>query len=120
MRFPRTAGIAVAAGLLAVPTGGAFAGNPTKQSSSAVEVFGPDRTPGVPPGGPAALYAPPPKLAMTTNHDERFRAPYNLVSGSERYIDGEYQYTGYAYDDDDSTYPDDFKRYANNSANLVE
>jgi hypothetical protein len=90
------------------------------QSSSAVEVFGASRTPGVPPGGPPALYAPPPKLAMTTNHDRRFRAPYNLASGTERYIDGEYQYTGYAYDDDESTYPDDFSRYGSNSANLIE
>ena len=91
-----------------------------KQSSSAVEVFGKYRTPGVPPGGPAALYARPPKLAMTTNHDRRFRAPFNLVSGSERYVRGEYTYTGYAYDDQETTYPADFSRYANNSANLVE
>lgn len=92
------------------------------QSSSAVEVFGRDRTPGVPPGGPAALYAPPPKLAMTSNHDKRFRAPFNLASGTERYIDGEYQYTGYAYDDDNNqaAYPADFNRYGNNSANLIE
>jgi hypothetical protein len=90
------------------------------QSSSARPTSGPDRTPGVPPGGPDALYAPPPKLAMTTNHDPRFRAPYNLASGTERYIGGEYQYTGYAYDDDESAYPDNWKRYANNSANLIE
>jgi hypothetical protein len=57
---------------------------------------------------------------MTSNHDRRFRAPYNLASGTERYIGGEYQYTGYAYDDDESAYPDDWKRYANNSANLIE
>ena len=101
---------------------GASAPNGPHQSSSAVEVFGPDRTPGVPPGGPAALYAPPPKLPMITNHDPRFRAPYNLASGTERYIDGEYEYTGYAYDDDDNqaAYPTDFRRYGNNSANLIE
>ena len=91
-----------------------------KQSTSAVETWGPDRTPGVPPGGPAALYAAPPKLAMTTNHDPRFRAPYELASGVERYVDGEYAYTGYAYDDEETVYPDDFDRYGNNSANLIE
>jgi hypothetical protein len=79
-----------------------------------------NRTPGVPAGGPKALYAPPPKLPMISNHDRHFRAPYNLASGTERYINGEYQYTGYAYDDDDSAYPQDFKRYGNNSANLIE
>jgi hypothetical protein len=91
-----------------------------KQSTSARPTVGAARTPGVPAGGPDALYAPPPTLAMTSNHDPRFRAPYNLVSGTERYVGGEYQYTGYAYDDEDSAYPDDFGRYANNSANLIE
>jgi hypothetical protein len=123
MRFTRTAGAAVAVALIATSASGALAGpTPTKQSSSAVETWGPDRTPGVPPGGPAALYAPPPKLAMTSNHDARFRAPFAYASGVERYVDGEYVYTGYAYDDEETVYPDDptMKRYANNSANLVE
>lgn len=114
---------ALAASVIVCPVAlGASAPKTAHQSSSAVEAFGPERTPGVPPGGPAALYAPPPKLAMTTNHDRRFRAPYNLASGTERYIGGEYQYTGYAYDDDDNqaAYPADFKRYGNNSANLIE
>lgn len=57
---------------------------------------------------------------MTTNHDLRFRAPYNLASGTERYIKGEYQYTGFAYDDEETVYPDNFGRYGNNSANLIE
>ena len=123
MRFPRTAGAAVAVALIATSAGGALAGlTATMQSSSAVETWGPERTPGVPPGGPAALYAPPPKLAMTSNHDPRFRAPFAYASGVERYVDGEYAYTGYAYDDEETVYPDDptMKRYANNSANLVE
>jgi hypothetical protein len=79
-----------------------------------------NRTPGVPAGGPDALYAPPPKLPMISNHNRHFRAPYELAEGTERYIHGEYQYTGYAYDDDDSAYPQDFNRYGNNSANLIE
>lgn len=79
-----------------------------------------NRTPGVPTGGPKVLYAPPPKLPMISNHNRHFRAPYELAEGTERYIGGEYQYTGYAYDDAESAYPQDFKRYGNNSANLIE
>lgn len=123
------AGVALAAGLaLALPTAvpsvaSADEGPPAQEQSSSAAVdkgWGKRRTPGVPQGGPGALYAPPPKLPMTSNRDPRFRAPFNLVSGSERYVGGEYTYTGYAYDDDESTYPNDFARYANNSANLVE
>lgn len=77
-------------------------------------------TSGLPAGGPAVLYAPPPDVPELQNRDPRFRAPYNLVSGTERYVDGEYQYTDYVYDDQDATYPDDFARYAGNAGDLFE
>ena len=114
-RRPRAAvAVAVAAALVGGSAAAATHSSP-KQSSSARPAYGAARTPGVPAGGPSALYAPPPKLAMTTNHDRRFRAPYNLASGTERYVGGEYSYTGYAYDDNESAYPDDWNRYADNA-----
>ena len=75
---------------------------------------------GVPPGGPPVLYEPPPDAPQLQNRDRRFRAPYELVSGTERYVDGEYLYTDFLYDDSDTTYPDDFSRYGGNAADLVE
>jgi hypothetical protein len=75
---------------------------------------------GVPAGGPAVLYAPPPTVPELQNRDSRFAAPYNLVSGTERYVDGEYLYTDFVYDDQDATYPDSFARYGGNAGDLFE
>jgi hypothetical protein len=75
---------------------------------------------GLPPNGPDVLYAPPPPLPQLQNRDPRFRAPVGLVSGTERYTGGEYAYTDFLYDDDATTYPDDFARYAGNAGDLVE
>ena len=75
---------------------------------------------GVPPGGPPVLYSAAPNPPVLQNRDQRFKAPYELVSGSERYVDGEYLYTDYLYDDNDTTYPGDFARYGGNAADLVE
>jgi pimeloyl-ACP methyl ester carboxylesterase len=77
-------------------------------------------TPGVPRGGPDVLYAPLPVIPQLQNRDPRFRAAFEMVSGTERYIDGEYLYTDFLYDDEGTTYPDDFDRYAGNAADLVE
>lgn len=77
------------------------------------------RTLGVPPGGPSVLYEPPPDIPQLQNRDARFRAPVQMVSGTERYIDGEYSYTDFIYDET-ATYPDDLARYAGNAADLVE
>lgn len=77
-------------------------------------------TPGVPLGGPDVLYAAPPDLPQLQNRDVRFRAPVEMVSGTERYMDGEYQYSDFLYDDQSTTYPADFERYANNAGDLVE
>jgi hypothetical protein len=50
-----------------------------------------------------------------------------MVSGTERYIDGEYQYTDFVYDDDATVYPDNsdrtsalWPRYGGNAADLFE
>ncbi len=75
---------------------------------------------GLPAGGPAVLYMPPPDIPQLQNRDPRFVAPFEMVSGTERYSDGEYVYTDYLYDDDASTYPDDWARYAGNAADLME
>jgi hypothetical protein len=75
---------------------------------------------GVPLGGPDVLYAPAPDLPQLQNRDPRFRAPYSLISGTERYVGGEYSYTDFVYDDEGSAYPDDWKRYAGNAADLFE
>jgi hypothetical protein len=74
----------------------------------------------LPLGGPAVLYEPPPDVPQMQNRDRRFRAPFGLVSGAERYVGGEYVYTDFLYDDEQTTYPDDFDRYAGNAADLVE
>ena len=105
--------VAVAALLAAVPL--AVAARPS----------GPHGTPapattGVPVGGPDVLSAPPTDIPEVQNHDPRFRAPYEMVSGSERYVDGEYLFTDFIYDDGDTTYPADFGRYGNNAGDLFE
>lgn len=98
---------------LSVAAGGAIAASPAPASSA--------HSPraGLPAGGPPALYQAPPPVPVLQNHDSRFRQPYELVSGAERYADGEYLYTDFLYDDD-ATYPTDFSRYGNNAADLVE
>ena len=98
--------------VLALSTGAGAAGS----ESSAVN----GKTRGVPAGGPSVLYEPPPAAPQLQNRDPLFRAPYEMVSGTERYVDGEYLYTDFLYDDEDTTYPDDPGRYANNAADLVE
>src|SRR5690606_9155091 len=75
---------------------------------------------GVPPGGPAVLYEPPPDVPPLQNRDPRFRVPFQPVSGAERYLDGEYTYTDFIYDDESTVYPGDWDRYAGNAADLVE
>lgn len=91
---------------------------PQAADSSAGAVI--DEAPGLPPGGPPVLYASPPDVPQVQNRDPRFRAPYEMVSGTERYVGGEYLYTDFLYDDEETTYPEDFGRYAGNAADLVE
>jgi len=97
--------------------GGAVAAAPTTAPGRAS--VGPT-VQGLPSGGPPVLYAAVPSVPVLQNRDPRFRAPYELVSGSERYVDGEYHYTDYIYDDSDTTYPADFARYGSNAADLME
>ena len=75
---------------------------------------------GLPPNGPDFMYQPPPDLPQLQNRDARFKAQPQMVSGTERYIDGEYQYTDFVYDDETTTYPDDFERYRHNAGDLFE
>lgn len=72
--------------------------------------------------GPAVLYADAPATPQLQNHDPAFAAPFDRVSGTDRYVDGEYLYTDYLYDDsgDGLTYPTDAERYGDNAADLVE
>ncbi|MDT0277110.1 prolyl oligopeptidase family serine peptidase [Blastococcus goldschmidtiae] len=74
--------------------------------------------------GPDVLYAPAPRAPQLENRDDRFRQPYDRVSGTERYADGEYSYTDHLYDDTGAgarlTYPTDQARFAGNAADLVE
>ncbi len=92
--------------------------------------------------GPAVLYADPvvpPQLAPSTG----WQADPLLVSGSEAYIDGEYLYQGWVYDDHgavtptgtlseqplvseidapegDLVYPNNAERYHHNAADILE
>jgi hypothetical protein len=87
--------------------------------------------------GPDVLYAPPPDAPQLENRDPRFSAAPLLVSGQEAYVDGEYLYQDFLYDDygsdtdgdgnaplsprrGDIEYPTDFARYGGNAADLVE
>lgn len=87
--------------------------------------------------GPDLLYAPPPNNRQLQNHDPAFRAPFTLVSASERYVGGEYQVEDFLNDDHgpdadgggdsdqgpaegDLVYPTDVDRFANNAADIVE
>ena len=105
---------AAAAVAVALISGAAIAAPPVPAASDAHRAV-----PGVPEGGPPVLYAPPPNVPELQNRDPRFRAPYEGVSGSERYVDGEYLYTDFLYDETGS-YPSDFARYGNNAADLME
>lgn len=109
---PRRWSLAAAALVVVVASGAAVAAPPAAPVSQR-------GVSGVPPGGPAVLYSPPPDVPEIQNRDARFRAPYEGVSGSERYVDGEYLYTDFLYDDA-NTYPTDTARYGNNAADLVE
>lgn len=77
---------------------------------------------GVPVGGPDLLYADVPDIPEIQHHDPRFVAPFEMVSGTERYVGGEYVYTDFVYDDEAYTYPDDpdLTVWANNAADLFE
>jgi poly(3-hydroxybutyrate) depolymerase len=74
--------------------------------------------------GPAVLYAPPPRAPQLENADPAFVADFDRVSGTERYVDGEYLYTDHLYDDRGADnaleYPTDRERYGDNAADLVE
>jgi hypothetical protein len=78
------------------------------------------RSLGLPAGGPPVLYDAPTVIAQVQNRDARFRAPFEMVSGTERYVAGEYMYTDFIYDDEGIAYPEDFDRYARNAADLFE
>lgn len=105
-----------AAAVAVLATGGLAEAGPQPATAPAAQ----RAVTGVPAGGPPVLYAQPPDVPELQNRDGRFRAPYELSSGTERYVDGEYLYTDYLYDDGDTTYPDDFDRYGGNAADLVE
>ena len=91
--------------------------------------------------GPSALYEDPPAAPQLENRAPRFDAAPLLVSGTDAYVDGEYLYQDYIYDDwgaetggsantttcmdgrkhdGDLTYPTEFDRYGGNAADLVE
>lgn len=72
--------------------------------------------------GPPVLYEPAPAAPQLENHDPAFVAPFDRVSGTDRYVDGEYLYTDHIYDDsgDGLSYPTDDARFGDNAADLVE
>ena len=72
--------------------------------------------------GPEVLYAEAPAAPQLENRHAAFAAPFDRVSGTDRYVDGEYLYTDHLYDDggDALAYPDDAERYGGNAADLVE
>lgn len=108
------AGLALAIGLSAC-------GGRSEPAVDTVDAAAADaRNLGLPAGGPPVLYDALPSIPQVQNRDARFRAPFEMVSGSERYVDGEYLYTDFIYDDEGVAYPDDFDRYGNNSADLFE
>jgi hypothetical protein len=82
---------------------------------------------GLPANGPDFMYKPAPLLPQLQNRDPRFKASPTMVSGTEEYVDGEYSYTDFVYDDDATTYPDksdrttpEWSRYGGNAADLFE
>ena len=119
----------------------AMIGAPIEATASAVPVHDPaDSLPAVESGpapGPPILYAAAPSIPQLENHDPRFVAPFDRVSGTERYVGGEYLYTDHLYDDHGSdadgdgggpraesagsiTYPAAPDAYGGNGADLVE
>lgn len=72
--------------------------------------------------GPDVLYEPAPVAPQLENRHPAFAAPFDRVSGTDRYVDGEYLYTDHLWDDsgDGLTYPTDRSRFADNAADLVE
>jgi hypothetical protein len=105
------------------PNGRGLGGATSGETATAAST----RTVGLPPNGPDFMYTPPPLLPQLQNRDPRFKASPLMVSGTERYIDGEYQYTDFVYDDDGTTYPDGsdrtsplWPRYGGNAGDLFE
>lgn len=111
-RILRIAGFLALAVTSGVPISRGFA-----QSPHRADAAGPVD---IPAGGPPVLHAGPNVVPELSNHDPRFRQPYELVSGTERYKDHEYLYTDYVYDDDTAGYPADAARYGGNAADLLE
>lgn len=72
--------------------------------------------------GPAVLYEPAPVAPQLENRHPAFVAPFDQVSGTDRYVDGEYLYTDHLWDDsgDGLSYPTDRSRFGDNAADLVE
>lgn len=99
--------------------------------------------------GPTLLYLPPVESPQLQNHNPRFVAAPILVQGQEAYVNGEYLYQDFIYDDygsdvsnDDANetgvtvgnsdlngleprvgdidYPTNFARYGGNAADLLE
>jgi poly(3-hydroxybutyrate) depolymerase len=66
--------------------------------------------------GPAVLYDDPPEAPMLDSQDgERFRAEVLRISGAEAYVEGEYLYSDFLYDDTgdgSASYPDSPDAYA--------
>ncbi len=86
---------------LSLPGGAAAAAGPVYAPGAAPLPAAPS-LPSVQSGqrpGPDALYASPPPAPQLQNHDPRFRAQPLLVSGTEAYVNGEYLYQDYLYDD---------------------
>ena len=107
---------------LALPTPGAAAAAPPASSGARP--------------GPDVLYAPPPAAPQLENRHPAFAAAPLLVSGEEAYVEGEYLYQDFLFDDYGSdtdgvggssqrasagevTYPT-AARYAGNAADIVE
>lgn len=75
--------------------------------------------------GPAVLYSEAPSTPQLQNAPgSPFLAPFDRVSGTDRYVGHEYLYTDHLYDDRGPgaalTYPADRARYGDNAADLVE
>ena len=75
--------------------------------------------------GPDVLYSPPPAAPQLQHAPgSPFHAPYDRVSGTDRYAGAEYFYTDHLYDDRGPgaalDYPAERERYGDNAADLVE
>ena len=123
------AALVAALGVVATDAGAARAGGADTPASL------PSVSSGARPG-PDVLYAPQPAAPQLENRSPRFRADPLLVMGAEAYVDGEYLYQDWLYDDTgsdtgandaggqatagDVDYPTDRARYGGNAADLVE